>query len=140
AGIEASVRMVDPVQFEQRKLDFDFDMIPNRWEQSLSPGNEQSFYWGSRAADTDGTRNYMGAKDPAIDAMIAALLAAHGQSSFVSAVRALDRVLTSGFYAIPVLSAGEQWIARWNRIQRPKATALSGYLPETWWQAKAPKP
>ncbi|MGH6680924.1 MAG: ABC transporter substrate-binding protein, partial [Bradyrhizobium sp.] len=140
AGIEASVRMVDPVQFEQRKLDFDFDMIPNRWEQSLSPGNEQSFYWGSQAADTDGTRNYMGAKNPAIDAMIAALLAAHGQNSFVSAVRALDRVLMSGFYAIPVLSAGEQWIARWNRIQRPKATALAGYLPETWWQAKVPKP
>lgn len=140
AGIEADVRMVDPVQFEQRKLDFDFDMIPNRWEQSLSPGNEQSFYWGSQAADTDGTRNYMGAKNPAIDAMIAALLAAHGENSFVSAVRALDRVLMSGFYAIPVLSVGEQWIARWNRIQRPKATALAGYLPETWWQAKVPKP
>ncbi len=73
AGIEATVRAVDPVQFDQRRLGFDFDMIQNRWDQSLSPGNEQSFYWGSEAADIQGTRNYMGAKDPAIDAMIAAI-------------------------------------------------------------------
>ena len=72
AGIEATVRAVDAVQFDQRRLGFDFDMIQNRWDQSLSPGNEQSFYWGSEAADSHGTRNYMGAKDPAIDAMIAA--------------------------------------------------------------------
>ncbi len=138
AGIEAKVRLVDPVQFDQRRLDFDFDMIQNRWDQSLSPGNEQSFYWGSQAADIKGTRNYMGAKDPAIDAMIAALLAARGHDDFISAVRALDRALMSGFYAIPVLNAGEQWIARWNRIERPAATSLFGYLPESWWQHQAP--
>jgi peptide/nickel transport system substrate-binding protein len=136
AGIDAHVRVVDPVQFDQRRLDYDFDMIQNRWDQSLSPGNEQSFYWGSEAADIKGTRNYMGAKSPAIDAMIEALLAARGHEAFVSAVRALDRALMSGFYAIPVLNAGEQWIARWNRIERPSATALTGYLPETWWQAQ----
>jgi peptide/nickel transport system substrate-binding protein len=136
AGIDAHVRVVDPVQFDQRRLDYDFDMIQNRWDQSLSPGNEQSFYWGSEAADIKGTRNYMGVKSPAIDAMIEALLAARGHEAFVSAVRALDRALMSGFYAIPVLNAGEQWIARWNRIERPSATALTGYLPETWWQAQ----
>jgi peptide/nickel transport system substrate-binding protein len=134
AGIEASVRMPDAVQFEQRRLGFDFDMIWNRWDQSLSPGNEQSFYWGSEAADQNGTRNYMGAKDPAIDAMIAALLEAREHPAFVTAVRALDRTLISGFYVIPVFNAPEQWIARWNRIERPAATALTGYLPETWWQ------
>lgn len=134
AGIEASVRAVDGVQFDQRRLGFDFDMIQNRWDQSLSPGNEQSFYWGSEAADNQGTRNYMGVKDPAIDALIAAMLEARERPGFVSAVRALDRVLMSGFYAIPLYNAAEQWIARWNRIERPSATALSGYLPETWWQ------
>ena len=76
----------------------------------------------------------MGAKDPAIDALIAAMLEAREHPAFVSAVRALDRVLMSGFYAIPVFNVGEQWIARWNRIERPKATALVGYLPESWWQ------
>jgi peptide/nickel transport system substrate-binding protein len=139
AGIEASVRAVDAVQFDQRRLGFDFDMIQNRWDQSLSPGNEQSFYWGSAAADIQGTRNYMGAKDPAIDALIAALLEAREHAAFVSAVRALDRVLMSGFYAIPLFNVTEQWIARWNRIQRPGATALTGYLPETWWQKPAPQ-
>ena len=132
-GIEASVRAVDAVQFDQRRLGFDFDMIPNRYDQSLSPGNEQYFYWGSDAADNQGTRNYMGAKNPAIDAMIAAMLEAREHGAFVSAVRALDRALMSGFYAIPLFDIQEQWIARWNRIERPKATALTGYLPESWW-------
>jgi peptide/nickel transport system substrate-binding protein len=134
AGIEANVRSVDAVQFEQRKLDFDFDMLEYPLDQSLSPGNEQWFYWGSAAADTPGTRNYMGAKDPAVDAMIAALLAARDRPGFVSAVRALDRALMSGFYAIPLFNVREQWIARWNRIEVPNTTALTGYLPETWWQ------
>jgi peptide/nickel transport system substrate-binding protein len=140
AGIEARVRAVDPVQFDQRRLAFDFDMIPNRWDQSLSPGNEQYFYWGSEAAGVQGTRNYMGARDPAIDAMIAAMLEARQHPAFVSAVRALDRALMAGFYAIPVFNVQEQWIARWNRIERPEVTALSGYLPETWWQRPERQP
>jgi peptide/nickel transport system substrate-binding protein len=140
AGIEASVRAVDGVQFDQRRLAFDFDMIQNRWDQSLSPGNEQSFYWGSEAADNQGTRNYMGARDPAIDAMIAAMLEARQHPEFVSAVRALDRVLMSGFYAIPLYNPPAQWIARWNRIERPSTAALSGYLPETWWRKPEPGP
>jgi peptide/nickel transport system substrate-binding protein len=140
AGIEISVRSVDPVQFDQRRLGFDFDMIQNRWDQSLSPGNEQSFYWGTGAADNQGTRNYMGARDPAVDAMVAAMLAAHDRVDFVAAVQALDRVLMSGCYAIPLYNIEEQWIARWNRIERPAATALTGYLPETWWQKPEPKP
>lgn len=138
AGIDVSVRAVDGVQFDQRRLAFDFDMIQNRWDQSLSPGNEQAFYWGSAAADNQGTRNYMGAKSPAVDAMIAALLEAREQSGFVPAVRALDRALISAFYAIPLYNVQQQWLARWNRIERPKANALSGYLPETWWYKKTP--
>jgi len=138
AGIEASVRAVDAVQFDQRRLGFDFDMIQNRWDQSLSPGNEQFFYWGSEAADNQGTRNYMGVKDPAIDVMIANMLEARERVTFVSAVRALDRTLMSGFYAIPLFNVQEQWIARWNRIEHPEATALTGYLPETWWRRLPP--
>ncbi len=140
AGITISVRSVDAVQFDQRRLGFDFDMIQNRWDQSLSPGNEQSFYWGSAAADNTGTRNYMGAREPAIDAMIAAMLESRARPDFVSAVRALDRVLMSGFYAIPLYSVEKQWIARWNVIQQPQTNALSGYLPETWWQRPAANP
>ena len=140
AGIDASVRAIDAVQFDQRRLAFEFEMLQNRWDQSLSPGNEQSFYWGSEAAGIQGTRNYMGARDPAIDVLIAALLEAREHSDFVPAVRALDRTLMSGFYGIPLFNVQEQWIARWNRIERPDATALTGYLPETWWQLPDAQP
>ena len=139
AGIAARVRLVDAVQYEGRRLTYDFDMIQNRWDQSLSPGNEQAFYWGSAAADQPGTRNYMGVKSPAVDAMIAALLKAQDRGDFVAAVRALDRVLISGFYVIPLFYLPAQWVARWTTVGRPATTSLYGYLPETWWrEPKAP--
>jgi len=134
AGIVPHIRMVDAVQYDQRRITFDYDMIQYRWEQSLSPGNEQAFYWGTEAADQQGTRNYMGVRSKAIDAMIAALLKATGREDFVAAVRALDRVLMSGFYVVPLFYLPEQWVARWAYIRRPDRTALSGYLPETWWR------
>jgi peptide/nickel transport system substrate-binding protein len=137
AGITAQVRLVDAVQYEQRRASFDFDMIEYRWEQSLSPGNEQSFYWGAAAADQQGSRNYMGVRSTAVDAMIAALLRARGQDDFVAAVRALDRVLISGCYVIPLFYLPDQWVARWNTAAHPARTSLSGYLPETWWQPTA---
>jgi peptide/nickel transport system substrate-binding protein len=139
AGIEARVRAIDATQYERRRIAFDFDMIEYRWEQSLSPGNEQLFYWGSAAADQQGSRNYMGVKSQAVDAMIVAMLGATTRESFVAATRALDRVLLSGFYVIPLYFPPAQWVARWTRIAHPSRTSLFGYLPETWWQ-KDPKP
>jgi peptide/nickel transport system substrate-binding protein len=137
AGIAARVRLVDAVQFEARRVNYDFEMIEHRWDQSLSPGNEQTFYWGSAAADQPGTRNYMGIKNPAVDAMIAALLNAQSRPDFAASVRALDRVLISGFYTIPLFHLPEQWVARWSRIGRPATASLYGYLPETWWHEPA---
>jgi peptide/nickel transport system substrate-binding protein len=134
AGIAARIRMVDAVQYDQRRITFDFDMIQYRWEQSLSPGNEQGFYWSSEAADQQGTRNYMGVRSKAIDAMIAAMLKASAREDFVAAVRALDRVLMSGFYVVPLFYLPDQWVARWAYIRRPDRTSLSGYLPEAWWR------
>jgi peptide/nickel transport system substrate-binding protein len=134
AGIEARVRTVDATQYERRRIAFDFDMIEYRWEQSLSPGNEQLFYWGSAAADQQGSRNYMGVKSKAVDAMIGAMLGATTREDFVAATRALDRVLLSGFYVVPLYFPPVQWVARWTRIAHPSRTSLFGYLPETWWQ------
>jgi len=133
AGIDASVRSIDATQFEHRRIGFDFDMMQYRWEQSLSPGNEQLFYFGSAAADQNGSRNYMGMRSPAADAMIAALLAAVTREDFIAAVRALDRVLLSGFYVIPLYYPAVQWVARRTQIAHPERTSLFGYLPETWW-------
>jgi peptide/nickel transport system substrate-binding protein len=137
AGVEARVRLIDATQFEHRRMTFDFDMMEYRWEQSLSPGNEQSFYWGSAAADQQGSRNYMGVKSKAADAMIAAMLRATDEDDFVAAVRALDRVLLSGFYVVPLFHLPVQWVARWRRIKHPARTSLFGYLPETWWREPA---
>jgi peptide/nickel transport system substrate-binding protein len=130
--------MVDAVQYDQRRIGFDFDMIQNRWDESLSPGNEQAFYWGSAAADEPGTRNYMGMHSAAADAMIAAMLKARGRDAFVDAVRALDRVLMSGIYVVPLFHLPTQWIARWAPIRHPDTTSLSGFLPETWWREPPP--
>lgn len=137
AGIDARVRNVDATQFERRRIAFDFDMMDYRWEQSLSPGNEQYFYFGSDAANQDGTRNYMGVKSKAVDAMISAMLSATSREDFVAATRALDRVLLSGFYLIPLYFPPKQWVARWSRIEHPSRTSLFGYLPETWWRRDA---
>ena len=137
AGINAQVRLVDAVQYDQRRSTFDFDMIEYRWEQSLSPGNEQTFYWGSAAANEDGSRNYMGVRSPAVDAMIATMLSARQRADFVAAVRALDRVLISGCYVVPLFYLPAQWVARWSYIQHPARTSLYGYLPETWWRQPA---
>jgi peptide/nickel transport system substrate-binding protein len=133
AGIAVKVRLLDGIEYQQRIQTFDFDMMTYWWDQSLSPGNEQSFYFGSAAADAEGSRNYMGAKNPAVDTMIAAMLQAEGRADFVSAVRALDRVLISGFYVVPLFHTPEQWIARWTQVERPARTSLFGFLPETWW-------
>jgi peptide/nickel transport system substrate-binding protein len=134
AGVAAKLRVVDAVQFDRRRLTFDFDMMEYRWDQSLSPGNEQAFYWGQAAADELGTRNYMGVKSPAVDALIAALLKAREREDFVAAVRALDRVLMSGVYVVPLFYLPEQWVARWAHVVHPATTSLFGYLPETWWR------
>jgi peptide/nickel transport system substrate-binding protein len=134
AGITARVRLVDAVQFETRRIAFDFDMIQNRWDESLSPGNEQAFYWSSAAADQNGSRNYMGVKSPAIDALIGTLVQAQRRPDVVAAVRALDRVLISGAYAVPLFHHPDEWVAHWARIRHPAATSLSGFLLETWWQ------
>jgi peptide/nickel transport system substrate-binding protein len=131
AGITASVRQIENAQYYERILNTrDFDMIIWNYSASLSPGNEQIGRWSN---DQPGTLNFAGVKTPAVDAMIEAMLAARDREEFVSAVRAFDRVLTSGFYTIPLFHATGQWIARWRRVEPPEYTALYGAQPATWW-------
>ena len=135
AGIAALVRLVDAVHFETRRIAFDFDADSKpAGTRSLSPGNEQAFYWSSAAADQSGSRNYMGAKSAAIDAMIGTLVKAERRTDVVATVRALDRVLISGTYTVPLFHHSDEWVAHWVRIRHPAATSLSGFLLETWWQ------
>jgi peptide/nickel transport system substrate-binding protein len=132
-GIEARIRQVDAAQYQRRKQTYDFDMLQFDWPVSLSPGNEQSFRWGSDAAATEGTFNYAGVKSPGVDAMIKAMLAAEDGTDFVAAIRALDRVLLSGDYVIPLFHLPRQWLAHRREIGRPAETPLYGYQLDAWW-------
>lgn len=132
-GIAVSIRNVDSAQYQQRRTTFDFDVMRNSWPVSLSPGNEQIFRWSQDAADAEGSFNFPGAKEPAIDAMIKAMLAAPSREDFIAAVRALDRVLISGHYVVPLFYLPEQWVARWTSIERPEKSPITGYSVSAWW-------
>lgn len=132
-GVRARIRVVDSAQYQQRLRSYDFDMVQFTWPSSLSPGNEQLFRWSSKVADQPGSFNYAGVKNPAVDAMIAAMLAAKEKEDFVSAVRALDRVLLSGRYVIPLFHPPAQWVASWRRLGHPEKTPLSGFNVDSWW-------
>ena len=118
-GVVARVRTVDEVQYQRRRQRFDFDMMLGTWTASASPGNEQRMRWGSASASQEASFNLAGASSPAIDALIAEMLAANSHEDFVTAVRAYDRVLLSGFYIVPLFHTATQWDAYWTRIERP---------------------
>ncbi|MFT4321120.1 extracellular solute-binding protein [Bartonella bacilliformis] len=133
-GIDVEIRTVDDTQYQNRLGTFDYDMIIGKLKNSLSPGNEQINRWGSDSRNLKGSFNFAGTADPAIDAMIKAMLDARSSVDFISAVRALDRILISGSYYIPLYHVPEQWIARWSYIKHPSYTPLYGYRLPTWWR------
>jgi len=132
-GIKVKLRVVDSAQYQHRLTNYDYDMIQNTWISSLSPGNEQIFRWSSSTAKTPGSYNFAGVSNPAADAMINALLAAKSEEDFDAAVRALDRVLLSGDYVIPLFHIPKQWVAYWNRLKHPERIPLFGYTADAWW-------
>nr|WP_321457071.1 extracellular solute-binding protein [uncultured Cohaesibacter sp.] len=136
-GIKMEIRTVDSAQYWERRKTMDFDMMKMSWSASLSPGNEQMSRWNSTQRDVDGWFNQAGASDPAVDAMIDALLAARSQEDFTAAVRAFDRSLINGYYVVPLFHKGEQWVGLWKRIHYPtdeaKGRPLDGYRTTTFW-------
>ena len=134
-GIGVSLRIVDPSQYENRLRDTDFDVITDLWGQSLSPGNEQREFWGSEAAGRPGSRNSMGIKDPAIDALIDKIIFAKDREDLVAATKALDRVLLAHDFVVPQWTYPYTRTARWNRFgrpaQMPKYNAPA--FPTIWW-------
>ncbi|ENN93645.1 extracellular solute-binding protein [Bartonella bovis] len=133
-GINIEIRTVDDTQYQNRLSTFDYDMIIAKLKNSLSPGNEQINRWGSTSRNLKGSFNFAGTADPAIDAMITAMLNARSHTHFIAAVRALDRVLISGSYYIPLYHLPEQRVARWSYIKHPIYTSLYGYYLPTWWR------
>jgi microcin C transport system substrate-binding protein len=132
-GITARVRTVDTAQYQRRMDTFDFDMTVVLFPQSLSPGNEQREFWGSRAADRLGSQNLLGIKNKVIDALIEELVRAPDRASLVAHTRALDRVLQYGYYVIPNFHLAAFRVAYWDKFGRPKISPRYGLGLDTWW-------
>ena len=135
-GIDVAVRRVEDAQYQQRLLDYDFDMILRQWGASLSPGNEQNFYWSSEAAEQPGTRNYPGIQEEAVDELIDAIVDAETREDLVAATRALDRVLLSGWYVVPLFYHPVDLVAYASKLRRPAVPSLQGIAFDSWWAAQ----
>ncbi|WP_374426428.1 extracellular solute-binding protein [Tabrizicola sp.] len=136
-GIQARLTKVDDAQYKDRTTNYDFEMTHYIRSLSLSPGNEQLLYWGAAGVTEPGTRNWMGVNSPAVEAMIAAMLKAPNAEDFTAATKALDRVLTSGRYVIPIWYSDLSRLAYSSNLKYPEKIPLygdwSGFLPDTWW-------
>ena len=136
-GVDVTVTSVDSAAYKERVNGFDFDMTWFERGLSLSPGNEQNLYWSAEAADTEGSRNLMGMKSSAAEAMIEALLTSASQDDFLAAARALDRVLTTGRYVVPVWYNPVSRIAHVKELKYPDTLPMYGdwigFQPDVWW-------
>ena len=137
-GIQASVRTVDSAQYANRVRSFDYDMIYLGWAQSLNPGNEQRDYWGSQSVESEGSRNYAGIANPAIDKLIDQIIFAKDRDTLIPTVKALDRLLLAGSYTVPSYTLRSSRIAYWDKFEHPVElpTYAIGF-PSIWW-AKGP--
>ena len=139
-GIKSTVRTVDSAQYERRVQGFEFDCMVAGWGQSLSPGNEQRDFWGSASAERNGSRNFIGIKNPAVDKLIDKIIFATDRDGLIAATRALDRVLLWNHYVVPTWHIPYERIAYWNRFGRPDPLpSHSVGFPSIWWwdEAKA---
>ena len=136
-GVAARVRTVDTAQYQNRRNVYDFDMLIYRWGMSLSPGNEQAFYWGTPAADQEGTRNYPGVRDPVVDSLIKRMTNVRAREDFVDTIRAMDRVLLWGHYFVPLYHRNDDHVAYWDKFGRPATSSLYGVVVESWWEVPA---
>ncbi len=133
-GIDATVRTVDPAQYERLEGDFNFDMISQIWGQSLSPGNEQREFFGSEFAAKVKSRNVSGIADPAVDILIEKIVTAPNRPALIMACRAMDRVLMWNRYVVPMWFKAADWVAYWKRVRHPEH--MPGYAlgyPDIWW-------
>ena len=134
-GMRVTVRLVDDVQYQNRLRDRDFDIIVAVWQESLTPGNEQWDYWGSRSADIPGSLNLIGIKNPAVDALIRRIVFADNRDELVAATKALDRVLLWNHYVVPQWNFSKLRTARWDRFGHPDYMPKYGLsaFPALWW-------
>ena len=133
-GVGVSIRTIDTAQYQKRVETFDYEVIVGSFAQSLSPGNEQRSFFGTEAADKNGSSNYVGIKNPAIDALIDKVIFAKDRASLVTACRALDRALIWNHYMVPHWYIPYERVAYWNRFGKPDKTPdFNLGFPTIWW-------
>lgn len=132
-GIDVAIRQVDTPQYIERMRTHDFDMTVSGMPQSLTPGNEQTQFWGSQSADQAGNYNYSGIKNPVIDQIIQQVIRAPNREQLVLKTRVLDRLLRAGYYQIPTYGKGENWFAYWNMYHQPKVKPKLSSGMDYWW-------
>jgi len=139
-GVDLDLKVVQVAEYEERLRNFKFGMIVANYFQSRSPGNEQRSMWGSEAAETPGTRNYMGINNPAIDALIDGITKAKTRKELVTHIQALDRILTHQFYMVPHWYISYDRAVYWNKFSRPKInpsqSPILNNLLQWWWLDK----
>lgn len=139
-GVDARIRTVDGSQYINRTRSFDYDAIWSVWAQTMNPGNEQVEYWGSQSAERQGSRNYVGIADPAVDALIRKIIFAPNRDEQVAAIKAMDRVLLANHYVVPLFYSGETRIAYWNRLTHPEKLPEYGIgFPDIWSEKQTEK-
>ena len=133
-GIKMDIQVVDSARYANLVHNFDYDMIVGVIPQSLSPGNEQQYFFSSKSALIKGSKNYSGIQDQVVDSLIKRLLESKTQQERIIILRSLDRVLSWGFYVIPHFYMPSYRIAYWNKIKIPEKTPAFGFTPNTWWE------
>lgn len=137
-GIDARLRTVDASQYTNRVRSFDYDMIWSIWGETMNPGNEQMDYWGSQAAAQQGSRNYAGITNPAIDTLIKMIIFAPNRDEQVAAIKAMDRVLLANHYVVPLFYSNNSRLAYWDKIAHPaELPEYSIGFPDVWWSKDA---
>ena len=132
-GINVIVRTIDSAEYQKKIETFDFDMIVQTFSQSLSPGNEQRSFWGSDAADTNGSRNVIGIKNYAVDGLVESLINAKDRDELITITRALDRVLLWNYYVIPQWHISSYRVLYWDFFDQPARKPKYSLGFDTWW-------
>ena len=133
-GVQANIRIVDTAQYKNRLDNYDFDMVVMSRGQSLNPGNEQRNYWSSQSADINGSYNWIGIKNKAIDDLIELIIQASDRNDLILHTKVLDRILLHSHYIIPHWHIKKWRLAYWKKLKRPKNIPKYNLgFPETWW-------
>jgi len=136
-GVAMDIKVAQIAEYEEILRNFKFDMIVTGYGQSRSPGNEQRYMWSSEAAETPGSRNYMGIKNPAIDELIDIIVKADSRNDLIDAIQAMDRILTHQFYIVPHWYIAYDRVVYWQKFSRPELnpsqSAIINNILEWWW-------